>query len=254
MAVAGRTVRRRRGSRERSAARRPRRLRPRRHDRAPDGVTSVRAQHRVGITEPCQAFAEPVEMVQQGSCFRDGAGDDAGRRVRRIWSGLAEDDAGLRMERRGRRAPRPTGCINRALRQADADNPRRHRPNLATQIRRRVPPAGGVSGPTRRRSVEAGSRWLQISKCPPIPYRPGFALWSTRLPVHCRNPSACDKQCRKPSRRRVGGGSPKSGATLRTITREARASGPPKANRPLPMFRKWPIVLVGRQGLEPWTR
>jgi hypothetical protein len=25
-------------------------------------------------------------------------------------------------------------------------------------------------------------------------------------------------------------------------------------HRPLPVTRKWPIVLVGRQGLEPWTR
>jgi hypothetical protein len=34
---------------------------------------------------------------------------------------------------------------------------------------------------------------------------------------------------------------------------EQRTS-PSKANRPLPVLRKWPIVLVGRQGLEPWTR
>jgi len=71
-------------------------------------------------------------MVQQGPGFRDGAGHDAARRVRRVWSGLAEDDACLGMERRGRRAPRLTGRINRALRQADADDPRRHRANLYT--------------------------------------------------------------------------------------------------------------------------
>ena len=31
-------------------------------------------------------------------------------------------------------------------------------------------------------------------------------------------------------------------------------NGPQCPDRPLPLFRKWPIVLVGRRGLEPGTR
>ena len=40
-------------------------------------------------------------------------------------------------------------------------------------------------------------------------------------------------------------------ANLRALYRRAPLPGAPNANRALPLLRKCPIVLVGRQGLEP---
>jgi integrase len=48
-------------------------------------------------------------------------------------------------------------------------------------------------------------------------------------------------------RRRSG----RPSASLRTVLEPKSGT---KSNRPLPVLWKWPIRLVGRQGLEPWTR